>query len=135
MALFLILNALVFNGALWFFSPEGYKDGVLPHSVAVLRGDGLDDSWGIMPEALDYAQSPHATPLDSEIFFNRHVKFQYPPTALLAISGMRLVDRGAFEGFEAGAGVEALAEVAGEGADAGAGGGEGAEFEVGPFVA
>jgi alpha-1,2-mannosyltransferase len=93
MALFFLLNALVFNGALWFFSPEGYKDGVLPHSVAVLRGDGLDDSWGIMSEALDYAQTPHATPLYSEIFFNRHVKFQYPPTALLAILGMRLVDK------------------------------------------
>ena len=92
MALFLLFNALVLNGALWFFSPEGYKEIVLQHSVAVLRGDGLDDSWGIMSEALDYAQTPHATPLYSEIFFNRHVKFQYPPTALLAISGMRLVD-------------------------------------------
>ena len=93
MALFLLLNAFVLNGALWLFSPEGYKDTVLQHSVAVLRGDGLDDSWGIMSEALDYAQTPHATPLYSEIFFNRHVKFQYPPTALLAILGMRLVDK------------------------------------------
>jgi alpha-1,2-mannosyltransferase len=94
MALFLLLNALVLNGALWFFSPEGYKEVVLQHSVAVLRGDGLDDSWGIMSEALDYAQTPHTSlpPLYSEIFFNRHVKFQYPPTALLAISAMRLVD-------------------------------------------
>ena len=92
MALFLGLNALVLNGALWFFSPEGYNEVVLQHSLAVLRGDGLDDSWGIMSEALDYAKTPHTTPLYSEIFFNRHVKFQYPPTALLAISGMRLVD-------------------------------------------
>ena len=92
MALFLLLNALVFNAALWFFTPEGYQEVVLQHSVAVLRGEGLDDSWGIMSEALDYAQAPHATPLYSEIFFNRHVKFQYPPTALLAISGMRLIN-------------------------------------------
>ena len=92
MALFLLLNALVLNGALWFFSPEGYKEVAVQHSVAVLRGDGLDDSWGIMSEALDYAQAPHTMPLYSEIFFNRHVKLQYPPTALLAISAMRLVD-------------------------------------------
>src|SRR5215471_19457072 len=92
MALFLLFNALVLNGALWFFSPEGYKEIVLQHSVAVLHGDGLDDSWGIMSEALDYAQTPHATPLYSEIFFNRHVKFQYPPTALLAVSAMRDID-------------------------------------------
>src|SRR5262245_36479904 len=39
MALFLLLNALVLNGALWFVSPEGYKEVVLQHSVAVLRGD------------------------------------------------------------------------------------------------
>jgi alpha-1,2-mannosyltransferase len=94
MVLFLAVNAFAFNGALWLFSPEGYKEVVLQHSVAVLRGDGSDDSWGIMSEALDYAQAPHSTPLYSEIFFNRHVKFQYPPTALLAISGMRLVDPG-----------------------------------------
>src|SRR5262249_29116136 len=65
LALFLLINALVLNGALWFFSPEGYKEVALQHSVAVLRGDGLDDSWGIMSEALDYAQTPHTTPLYS----------------------------------------------------------------------
>ena len=92
MAVFFLLNALVLNGALWLISPEGYKEVVLQHSSAVLRGEGLDDSWGIMSEALDYAQAPHATPLYAEIFFNRHIKFQYPPTALLAVSAMRDID-------------------------------------------
>jgi alpha-1,2-mannosyltransferase len=94
LALFLLANALVLNGALWFFSPAQYNETVLQHTWQVLGGDGLDDSWGIMSQALDYVQAPHTTPLYTEIFFNRHIKFQYPPTSLFAVSAMRLVDPG-----------------------------------------
>ena len=33
-------------------------------------------------------QSPHTTPLYTEMFFNRKLKFQYPPSSLFAIAGM-----------------------------------------------
>jgi hypothetical protein len=41
-----------------------------------------------MNASLEYAQSPHTTPLYSEIFFNQNRKFQYPPSSLLAIAAM-----------------------------------------------
>jgi hypothetical protein len=41
-----------------------------------------------MTYALRYAQSPHTTPLYTEIFFNQRLKFQYPPSSLFAIEGM-----------------------------------------------
>jgi alpha-1,2-mannosyltransferase len=90
LGLFLVGNALLLNGALWLLSPTGYNETVLQHTGQVLRGEGLDDSWGIMSQVLDYAQAPHATPLYTEIFFNRHIKFQYSPASLFAVSLMRL---------------------------------------------
>ncbi|MEA2990636.1 MAG: alpha,2-mannosyltransferase, partial [Alphaproteobacteria bacterium] len=62
------------------------------HTWSLFHSQGGDDSWGNMAPALDYARSPHTTPLYGEIFFNRHIKFQYPPSALLALAGMRLLD-------------------------------------------
>jgi hypothetical protein len=61
---------------------------VLNHTSDVLHAEGCDDSWGIMTYALRYAQSPHTTPLYTEIFFNQRLKFQYPPSSLFAIEGM-----------------------------------------------
>src|SRR5262249_8685651 len=88
LAIFLLLNAFVFNGILWGASPEPYKETVLQHTWDVLRGRGCDDSWGIMSVSLDYARTPQTTPLYSEIFFDRHLKFQYPPSSLFAIAGL-----------------------------------------------
>src|SRR5262245_65878802 len=101
LAIFLALNAFVLSGLLWLVAPAGevgnppvrIKETVLNHTWDVLHGRGGDDSWGIISAALDYAQKPHATPLYTEIFFNRHIKFQYPPTALFASSCMRLIDQ------------------------------------------
>lgn len=109
LAIFLFLNAFVLSGLLWFAAPadkagstattvllgtgeNGLKETVLHHTWDVLQARGSDDSWSIISTAFDYAQSPHTTPLYTEIFFNRHIKFQYPPTALFAIGGMRLID-------------------------------------------
>jgi hypothetical protein len=90
LALFLLLNGFVLSGILWVVSPEPYKETVLNHTWDVLQGRGCDDSWGIMATSLRYAQTPHKhdTPLYSEIFFNRHLKFQYPPSSLFAIAGL-----------------------------------------------
>jgi alpha-1,2-mannosyltransferase len=49
------------------------------------------DSWKPMRDALDYARTSGAATLYQEIFFNRHVKFQYPPTALLPMRGLQVL--------------------------------------------
>jgi alpha-1,2-mannosyltransferase len=88
MMVFLLLNAFVLNGILWAASPAPYRETVLNHTWDVLGARGCDDSWGIMSISLEYARETHDVPLYSEIFFNRHLKFQYPPSSLLAIAGM-----------------------------------------------
>jgi hypothetical protein len=108
MALALLLNAFALNALVWFASPPvetlspatrvmlgagaDLKETVLHHTWRVLHAEGGDDSWGIMSIAYDYARSPHTTPLYSEIFFNRHIKMQYPPSALFVIAGLRAID-------------------------------------------
>ncbi len=86
MALFLLLNAFALNGVLRLVTP--YHETVLNHTSDVLHAEGCDDSWGIMTFALQYAQAPHTTPIYTEIFFNRKLKFQYPPSSLFTIAGM-----------------------------------------------
>ena len=47
------------------------------------------NSWVPMREALDYARKDGTGSLYQEVFFNRQVKFQYPPTALLPMLGLQ----------------------------------------------
>src|SRR5215831_17083245 len=88
LALFLLLNVFAVNNLLRLVSPVYYSETVLNHTSDVFHAEGCDDSWGIMAYALQYAQSPHTTPLYTEVFFNQRLKFQYPPSSLFAIAGM-----------------------------------------------
>jgi hypothetical protein len=90
MLLFLVLHAFVLNGILWAASPPQFKDTVLHHTWDFLHGESFDDSWGVMSIAYDYVRRPHATPLYTEVLFNRGLKFQYPPSALFTIPAMRM---------------------------------------------
>src|SRR5262245_37932823 len=72
LALFLLVNAFAINKLLPLVSPEYYSETVLNHSADVLHAEGCDDSWGIMAYALQYAQSPHTTPLYTEIRSEEH---------------------------------------------------------------
>jgi alpha-1,2-mannosyltransferase len=60
---------------------------------------GNFDSWAPMREALDYARTVGPESLYQEIFFNRHVKFQYPPTALLPMLGLQSLGIDTTNGF------------------------------------
>jgi alpha-1,2-mannosyltransferase len=91
LAVFLLLNAFAFNGFLWLVSPEPYKETVLQHSYDVLRWRGCDDSWGVMSVALKYEREHPDKPLYADIFFERNLKFQYPPSSLFAIAGLELL--------------------------------------------
>src|SRR5262245_6147256 len=75
LALFLLLNGFALNAALRHLAPIPYNETVLDHTRDVLHAEGCDDSWGIMSFALQYTQAPHTTPLYTEIFFNRRLKF------------------------------------------------------------
>jgi alpha-1,2-mannosyltransferase len=88
MALFLALNALIFNGILWATSPTGYNNTVLRHTWDFFHAKSGDDSWSTMAFAYNYVSHPHTTPLYTEIFFHRKIKFQYPPSALLAFGAL-----------------------------------------------
>ena len=89
LAIFLLLNALVLNGLIWLASSGPYKETVLQHSVDVLRLNGSDNSWGAMAIALDYFRAGETLPIYSEVFFDRNVKFQYPPSSLFALMAMQ----------------------------------------------
>ncbi|MFM9846907.1 MAG: glycosyltransferase family 87 protein [Hyphomicrobiaceae bacterium] len=90
--LFLAFNALALNAFLSLVSPEPYKETVLQHTRDVLLGHGGDDSWGAMHVALEQVNTAPSVPLYTEVFFNRQYRFQYPPSALFALSGLRLID-------------------------------------------
>lgn len=48
-----------------------------------------NDSWMPMRVALDYARKAGGGSLYEQVFFTQHVKFQYPPTALLPLIGLQ----------------------------------------------
>ena len=92
MALLLLLNGVGLSSLLWLVTPPPYQRTALYDTWAALHAQSLEnDSWAIMSLALDYAQSPHTTPLYTEVVFNRHIKLLYPPPALFAIAAMRTV--------------------------------------------
>src|SRR5215470_20324 len=91
MALFLLLNGFVLNGVIWLATPPPHQETVLDHSWDVLHGRGSDDSWGLMKQALAYLKQGGPRPLYSEIFFERAMRFQYPPSSLFALAAMLAV--------------------------------------------
>ena len=60
-----------------------------PSTFAILarwsRGDAGYDSWSSMRYAFEWLRNNDAGLLYQEIFFNRHLKFQYPPSSLLPL--------------------------------------------------
>jgi hypothetical protein len=88
LAIFLLFNVALLNGLAWRLSPGGFDDTVLRQSWDMLRGVGGDDSWGPMAAALNYLQESGEKPLYGAVFFEEGIKFQYPPSALLALEAM-----------------------------------------------
>ncbi|HET7153939.1 MAG TPA: hypothetical protein VFI87_01085, partial [Hyphomicrobiaceae bacterium] len=91
LAIVLLLNGLLLNGLIWIASPSEFKETVLQHSMDVLKVEGSDDSWGAMAIALDRFRSDDPSPIYRSVFFERNVKFQYPPSSLFALMGMQAV--------------------------------------------
>lgn len=91
LALLLLLNVAVISGIAWLATPAAQRETVLNHTWDVLRGRSGDDSWDPAWYALNYLRSPHTAPLYEAIFFKRGVRYQYPPSALVAIAAMLAV--------------------------------------------
>jgi hypothetical protein len=89
---FFLANAFLLNAVIWSASPEPYRSTVLKDSRDLLRGEGGDDSWGAMQVAIDHVAEMPDTPLYSKVFFTDHFRFQYPPSALFALTAMLAVD-------------------------------------------
>lgn len=84
LALFVLASALGVNAAL---AALGERPG-LRETELFLRGVQGVDSWRPMAEA--YALSGAGQPIYQRLFFQGHVKFIYPPTALLLFRALEL---------------------------------------------
>lgn len=74
----------------WYGTPLDKRDSAIAHTWLMVSGQGGGDSWGPMTIALSYVDSGGTRPLYSEMFQVRKIKYQYPPSALFALMGLRL---------------------------------------------
>src|SRR5262245_48745400 len=88
---FFLANAFVLNAVIWSVSPEPYRSAVLKYTWDLVRGEGGVASWGAMHAALDHVAEMPDAPLYAKVFFADHFRFQYPPSALFALSAMLAV--------------------------------------------
>ena len=87
LGVFAIVNIVLVNCVLIAVFATPWNETTLYQvSEKFLLVDQGADSWGPMSEAYLYTKASPRQPLYSEVFFDRGVKFQYPPTSLLIIS-------------------------------------------------
>ena len=90
LAVFLILNSVVLNMALFLWRHEA---NTLYYTYGYVTGIAGGDSWAPMRRALRNFESSHGSQsLYAELYTQEAVKFQYPPTSLLAIQALRSED-------------------------------------------
>lgn len=83
---------LLINCVLILLFLTGWKDTELFPTLKFLLVRQGNDSWEPMSQAFNYIQEEHQKPLYSEIFFEKHTKFQYPPTSLLSFYFLQKID-------------------------------------------
>ena len=81
--IFAFLNIILINFAIGLFLPQCIQ--TVKSTIDFLKFREGEDSWKTMTSALNYIKFDHQKPLYSEIFFDRKIKFQYPPSSLLII--------------------------------------------------
>jgi alpha-1,2-mannosyltransferase len=93
MAAVLVASALL-NLALAVVQPPPWNETVFLQLQKFARFEMGSDSWGPMEVALWHLDSQAPRRLYEAVLFEQKVKFQYPPTALLALEGLRAVGAG-----------------------------------------
>lgn len=89
LAAFTLANALLVDLALAHLPGRPQAITTLDYARAALRGVAFDDSWQPMRLALAYLEAPGAKGVYQALFFERGVKFQYPPSSLLPLAALR----------------------------------------------
>jgi alpha-1,2-mannosyltransferase len=82
---FFLVNSIIINLAL----EAAHQQNALSYLKKYLAQTALDDSWMPIREAMQFTETYPTKLLYSEIWFNRNIKFQYPPTSMLLIEPLR----------------------------------------------
>ena len=85
--LFILLSIGAINVVARALNMESSRNQL--HAWALDPGHGWADSWDPMLAALNWLEGPQQGTLYQAIFFQQHIKFQYPPTSLLPLALMR----------------------------------------------
>lgn len=84
-----LLVHIVPNLGLAFALPPPWNETVFAQLDAFARGQAGEDSWGPMAAGLAHLESGDARPVYQAVLFDARIKFQYPPTSLLALELFR----------------------------------------------
>src|SRR5258708_6462929 len=88
LALIVLPTVLIANLLCLAWPSPPNPDVTLRQTVMFLRGHAQHDSWGPMRAALDEFNAHPEQPLYERLFFDKRVKFQYPPSALLPLKAL-----------------------------------------------
>jgi hypothetical protein len=80
---------VLLGAAIAIFLPAPFDETALTHVAAFARGESAADSWGPMEAALQHVDSGDPRRLYDAVLFEQRIKFQYPPTSLLALEALR----------------------------------------------
>jgi hypothetical protein len=89
LAIFAAVNFFGISAAIHRLAPRDFRPATTSlYAREFLLGQAEDDSWTPMQASLDQMSSDRAKPLYQAIFFAQKIKFQYPPSSLLALDLM-----------------------------------------------
>ena len=83
----LAINALLNLVLAYGLSPP-WSETVFTEEAAFARGQMRRDSWDPMEAALRHLRSGDGRPVYDAVLFDQRIKFQYPPTSLLALEAL-----------------------------------------------
>jgi len=81
----LFVHAVAIPWALHVSAGTARQNTIVGHADQFASRSQAEDSWRPMRAALEYATQAPGSDIYEEVFFRRHLKFQYPPSALLFI--------------------------------------------------
>ncbi|MCP5043572.1 MAG: DUF2029 domain-containing protein [bacterium] len=87
--IFVVLNGLLVNLVLPRLPWQPQLTTTLDYTQAFIDETAHGDSWKAMRTALFYTDEPRAKPIYTAIYFENNVRFQYPPSSLLVLEGLR----------------------------------------------
>ncbi len=89
LALFVVCNSLLVNLALPRLPWHAQQASTLDYTTYFFAEPPHADSWKPMRTALFYLDEPRKKPMYTAIYFDNNVRFQYPPSSLLVLRGLR----------------------------------------------